>query len=101
MALPIGSLSPFCVTSHASAHEASAFSRSVGEVISVIVLVVLLNLAVRRGGVKSVHAQLPRLLRGHDESTSWLDKWRVRAGAAVTTREVMKGRLEKMMLSVD
>jgi hypothetical protein len=100
-ALPVESILRVRVSSHASAHQASDFSRSFGEVVFVVVLVVLSNLAVRRGGVESVYVRLSRLLRGHDESASWLDKWRIRAGAAVTTREVRKGRLAKIMLSVD
>jgi hypothetical protein len=59
-----------------------------------------LNLIVRSCGIDTL-SQLPRRDRGHCGDPSWLEKWRSRAGVAVTTSDVRNGRLAKTMLSVD
>jgi hypothetical protein len=63
-----------------------------------IVLAMLFSLAVLGAGSASAYAKLPCLLLGHCESCSVL---RMRAGAAVTTREERNGRLANRILRED
>jgi hypothetical protein len=96
--LDVQLLAPLCLAlPRTSLNDSGPPFTSANDVISDIVVAMLPNRELRFGATAISSSKLWRRERGHCEN----DIWRMRAGAAVTTRDVRKGRLAKIMLRLD